>query len=620
MDKALDTPPRLDSEPPSRSPVGQAPVANELGWFPWIAVSTAIGLALCTVADALARSTRSSSQVPFWLGLLFIVVPTGFRVCGVEVRRTERISLVLLLGLALYLVKVVHDPFGFTFGDEFVHVHNADEIVRTHSLFGQNSILPVTARYPGLESIAAALSATSGLGTFGAGLIVIGVARGVIMLGLYLLFERLSQSARVAALATVIYTVNANFLFFSAQFSYESLALPLLAVVLFAVAEHRVAADRLRYAWVVPILLCTMAIVITHHLTSYALIVVLVALAIASGPLATRSRRSFLAFALFAAVATAAWLVVVASGTVGYLTPILSSAFRSTIHTLSGEAAPRHLFGSQGASQLEHAVGVGSILVLAVGLPFGLRVAWRRYRSDPFVRLFSVAAVVFFGVLLLRFAPGAWETANRSSEFLFIGLAFILALTGLDRFAPRRAPWLGSALTALFLALVFCGGVMAGWPASLRLSQPYSIDADWDVVEPEGLALARWAASRLPPTSRVAAPHADARLLMVYGNLYSVSASDYTVNRVLTEPKLQAWELAFLRRHHLRYVTLDRRRRSFDNLAGYFFGRRLGSGGADKLLSSRVARKFDRIPADRVYDSGSIVVYDLGQSGATPKR
>jgi len=162
--------------------------------------------------------------------------------------------------------------------------------------------------------------------------------------------------------------------------------------------------------------------------------------------------------------------------------------------------------------------------------------------------------------------------------------------------------------------------VMAGWPASLRLSQPYRVDDDWDVVEPEGLALARWAASRLPPTSRVAAPHADSRLLMVYGNLYSVSASDYTVNRVLTEPKLQAWELAFLRRHHLRYVTLDRRRRSFDNLAGYFFGRRLGSGGADKLLSSRVARKFDRLPADRVYDSGSIVVYDLGQSGATPKR
>jgi hypothetical protein len=620
MDTALDTPTRLDSEPPPRSPVGRDRVAKELGWFPLIALSTAIGLALCTIADALSRSTRSSSQVPFWLGLLFIVVPTAFRVSQAQIRRTERISLVVLLGLALYLVKVVHDPFGFTFGDELIHVHNTDQIVRSHSLFGQNSILPVTARYPGLESIAAALSATSGLGTFGAGLLVIGVARVVIMLGLYLLFERVSHSPRAAGLATVVYTVNANFLFFSAQFSYESLALPLLVVVLFAVAEHQAAADRTRHAWVVPILLCTMAIAITHHLTSYALIVVLVALAIASGPLATRSRRSLLAFALFAAVSTAAWLVVVASGTVGYLTPILSGAFRSTIHTLSGEAAPRHLFGQQGGSQLERAVGLGSILVLTVGLPFGLRTVWRRYWSDPFVRVFSVAAVVFFGVLLLRFAPGAWETASRSSEFLFIGLAFVLALTGLDRFAPRRAPWLGSALTALLLALVFCGGVIAGWPTSLRLSQPYSIEADSHVIEPEGRALAHWAGSRLPPTSRFAAPHADARLLMVDGNLYALSASDYTVHRVLTEPKLQAWELAFLRRHHLRYVVLDRRQRSFDNLAGYFFGRRPGSSGADKLLSSRVARKFDRIPADRVYDSGSIVVYALGQSGATPKR
>ena len=49
-------------------------------------------------------------------------------------------------------------------------------------------------------------------------------------------------------------------------------------------------------------------------------------------------------------------------------------AIVSTIHTLAGESAPRRLFASSetgySAPLLEQAVGIGSVVLMAVALPF----------------------------------------------------------------------------------------------------------------------------------------------------------------------------------------------------------------------------------------------------------
>lgn len=590
--------------------------AAGLGWLSYLAVSAAAGLAICASADALSRTTRSSSQFPFWLGLLIIVVPIVFRLYSTEPSRRERVCLVAVLGFALYLVKVIQSPFGFTYPDELVHAHNANEILRTHSLFNENTILRVTPKYPGLESVAASVSATTGLGTFGAGLIVIGAARLIVMLALFLLFERVSGSARAAGIGAAIYTANSNFVFFGAQFSYESLALPLLVLVLVCVAERQASEASLRRAWVLPALLATAAIVVTHHLTSYALVAVLAALSLAA---AVRGgwtfRRGPWPFALFAFAATAAWMTVVASSTVGYLTPVFVRAFTSTFHTISGEAGPRKLFTSNStgyvAPPLERIVGVGSIAILAAGVPFGLWQVWRRYRTNPFAIVLSLAATAFFGVVLLRLAPAAWETANRASEFLFIGLAFVLALVTLDRLSGRLARFGTGFLTAC-LSLVFCGGVIAGWQPLFRLAHPYQVKVGTSVIQPESRQLATWASLNLGPRKRFAATQSDGRMLLAYAGERPLVGGNPDVRDILNTPTLERWQLPLLRRNHLRYVAVDLRERTASNIAGYFFGIRPGKGVPDVLLDPGVATKFDTIGANRLYDSGNIFVYDLG--------
>jgi hypothetical protein len=649
---------------------------RRVSWVAVLTLSAAIGIAICTVGDALSRSTRTTSQLLFWVGVLAIVAPIAWRLVSRRATRGERIVLVVLLGVALYLVKVVRSPFGFDMTDELAHAPNSNAILHTHKLFTANSILPVTAHYPGLESVDAAFAAMSGLTSYGAGLVVIGAARVVIMLALYLLFERICGSSRTAALGTATYTANASFLFFDAQVSYESLALPLLVLALFAIAEWQRTQDR--WSWGLVAVLATLAVVVTHHITSYALVVLLLALCVVQlvvrrvlarrtkpGRLAhARSRaglsghrkalveryavdpntlasrwlptagaarrrrktrvatttelRQWVAeqpvpwvFLLVSALATIGWLTFVAASTVGYLRPVFTNAFLSTIHTLSGESGPRHLFtATQGGHQaplLERAVGLGSYALMAAAVPFGLRTIRRRHGYDPFALIFGLASVAFFGLAALRLAPGAWETAERASEFLFIGLGFVLAQTGLHRWSPRWMPWLGRFATAVFVSIIFAGGVIAGTPPSLRLSQPYLIRAGGHTIAPQGRQLAHWAAANLGPGTRYAAGDADARFLDTYAGGYAVTNKAFDVDGILQAPGSAPWQFKSLAKTGAAYVIADRQTTSYGDSRGYFFARR----GSAELLPVGVARKYDRHGADRLYDSGAIKVYRL---------
>jgi hypothetical protein len=592
-------------------------IARTLGLTPVLAVCAAAGLLLITVADERSRAMTSHSQALFWIGILLIFGSIVSRLVHPAPGRMERLSLSALLGLALYLVKVFLDPFGFTFADELVHAPNAEAILRTHHLFHDNAILAATPAYPGLESVTAALASLSGLSIYGAGLIVIGTARLLIVLALFLLVERLLGSSRAAGIAVAVYAANSNFAFFSAQFSYESLALPLLVVVFFAYAEWRESEFRRTYA--AAVVLLTFAVVVTHHLTSYALAATLLAVAIAYRFFGTRNETPA-RFASFAIAAALVWLVVVAGKTVGYLSPVVTGAVRSIVHTVSGESAPRQLFGGKsgggtgsGSGTFERGVAITAVLALLALYPVGLRELWREQRRlstrDPFAKALALAGGLMFVMYALRFAPAAWETANRSSEFLFIGLAVAVPLAVL-RFGTRFAePWLGLGATAV-LTLMFAGGVTAGWQPALRLSQPYEISAAGRVVSAEGRAMASWARQTLGPGRRYAAAEADARLLNTYGDAFARAGQSPDMKDILQSPTLASWELPLLHKYHVRYVVSDRRARAFDNTAGYFFGFRRGPN-RDVRLERTAVTKWNRF--DRIYDSGEIVIFDLGR-------
>jgi hypothetical protein len=586
------------------------------GPSPVVAVAACAGggMLLVSLANALSRQALAPTQLIFWAGVLLIVLPIGYRLSLPGTSARERLGLVVLFGFSLYVVKVVRDPFLFTFPDEPIHSYNASQVGLHHHLFNSNPILPATASYPGLAGATSALMALTGMSSFGAGVFLIGAARLTFMIALFILFGRISGSARLAGIGVAIYAGNSNFLYWGAQYSYESLSLPLLVAVLAAFAEREAAGLKSARAWAVPVLLGTAAIVVTHHLTSYALVVVLVAIAVVYR-LWRLPRPNPWPFAVFALVTALAWLLLVASSTVGYLSPVLSNAFDAIFHTVSGETAPRTLFHSSATTEiggtpiLARLVGLASVGLLFVGFLAGIREAWRRRRGRPFVLLFCIAAAAFFAALGLRFAPAAWETGNRAGEFLFIGLSFVVAYGALRLMKPgpklreRRAAFVAG------LGIVIVGGAIAGWPWDAQLARPLRITAGAADIDSEPLALSRWIANHLPE-GKFAAGDADARLILAPGAAKAKTGDALDIKAILAEPSLEGWELPLLHDHHVGYLVADRRKLASDNVRGYFFS--VPSDEHDALGPLEAMHKFARVPLGRVYDSGNIVLYSLG--------
>ena len=573
-----------------------------------LALSSAVGLVLVSAADALSRSGQKHGGLLFWLGLLAIFVPVTARLTSTSPTRNERVGLLALLGLASYLVKVFRDPFRFLYADEFVHQYNVLSILETHGLFRANPVLPATPAYPGLEAPTAALSAMTGMSMFASGLVVIAAARLIMMLALFLLYEIVTGSGRVAGLAAALYAASPHYLFFVADFSYESLALPIAILALAAALRARPPTGAGRRAWLIVALILTAGVVVTHHMTSYALIATLLAICLVPLPWLPRQPRRPWMVAVAVIALTAGWLVLSARKTVGYLSPVFLGALRETIRTVQGESQVRELFRSSGGAQgpaWEHYVAFASALLVAVSLPFGFRAIWRHYRHLPAPIVFAVAALAYLATLGLRLVPAAWAIAARASEFLFIGSALVLALFALwvlERF-PNVAARAGLVVAA---AVLIIGGVISTTPSSTRLAQPYRVSVRGADVVPQAAAVGQWAREALGAGNRVAAGAADGLFLLLDGRQHVFNGSNPPIPTILETKTLYPWEISVLRRYRIRYVVTDRQPSGTDIADGYYFFR---DKPDNKLALGSL--KFQRAGAGPIYDSGNIVVYDL---------
>ena len=83
------------------------------------ALAMACGLVVVAYADGRARVGDLGAAYPLlWLGLLTIYL-SGVWHAWRSPGRTDGLAVVVLLGVALYMVKVLDSPLHFTFHDEF---------------------------------------------------------------------------------------------------------------------------------------------------------------------------------------------------------------------------------------------------------------------------------------------------------------------------------------------------------------------------------------------------------------------------------------------------------------------------------------------------------------------
>lgn len=644
-----------------------AVASGTVGWgrLPFVALISASGLLLVAIGYTAGRSVAYWADPVYWAGILMIFIPIALRLLSARASRQERLGLVCIIGLELYLVKVLNSPSSFTYHDELLHWRTTFDILQSGHLFQRNSLLPISPLYPGLENIATALINLSGLTIFDAGVVLIGVGRLLLVLALFLFYEEISRSTQVAGLATLLYMANPNFVYFGAQFSYESLALPLaaLALAVLVLRSRFYAGSRVGLNLVA--LIVTAAIITTHHITTYSYVGFLIIWTLVSlllnilcsflewyagktstsalfrfisaqiGQLWSRvagnsgdgERAGYGCMAPLALIAGLTWTVYVASLTINYLAPNITGGLSELFRLITTESGGRQLFRSATgdvAPLWEQLNGYAAVLFILLWLPIGLLQLRRKKGLSDMELALGAIVLTYPATLALRFTSQGLEVSNRTSEFLFVALAFVIAtgMIGLQQRIMRFPPRVFSVLLVGCALIIFTGGVIIGWPRWARLPGPYLVVADTRSIEAEGIETAFWARTMLGANNRIAADRINGILMDSYGdqNPVTISYDNVDVPEIFFASTYDASVRSLIEQGAIKYIIVDKRLGNGLPTGGVYFDYGESNAFQHKTpISAAALNKFDNQPGiSKVYDSGDLAIYAVGGTGNAP--
>lgn len=594
------------------------PTPGAWGMAPALWLVAALGLIPVAAGYNEARLSGPWAQHLYWLGIVLIFAPSAARLLANAPARSERVLLVIGVTVALYGVKVLRTPLEYIAHDELLHVRTAEDIARTGQLFLPNPLIPVSPFYPGLELATVALADVSGLTLTAAGLLVIGAGRVIIAGALFLLYEEITQSERIAGLAALLYTTNPGFVYFDTQFSYESLALPLaaLAVYLVGLAMRQ---DRAPGAPLAAGTLTIGAVVVTHHLTSYFLAAFLLLWTVVAWRRRDDiERRNPWLPTTVTIVLAAVWLIQVAPLMRGYLAPQFQAGAAELTRLLTGTGTSRTLFrtfAGQTAPLVERAVGFSGVLLILAALPFGLWHAWQAWRRDTLALTLAAAALAYPVALVLRLTQAGAEASNRSSEFVAVATSLIVATAATRLRSAIRGDALATPIVVGLATLMLASGVILGIAPWFRMPGPYLVSADVRSIEPEGLAAARWALATLGPDHRVAADRINGLLMLANAQERVISSNLDAANigALLFATRIGPIEFAILRAARVEYLVVDQRLSTGLPMVGvYVEGNEPRAFRHETPVPPAALAKFDGVATmSRIFDSGNIAIYDV---------
>ncbi|HEY3992972.1 MAG TPA: zinc ribbon domain-containing protein [Ktedonobacteraceae bacterium] len=620
----------VDPEPEKPETPQPARDSHALGLLPLLTLFSALGLFTIATAYNAARDTIPGAELFFWLGAGLIFLPALARLIHPQASRLERVGLLCVVALCFYLTIVALSPLRFSGYDEFLHWRTVNDILSTGHLFVANPLLPVSPAYPGMEIVTSALASISGLSTFQAGVIVIGVANLLMVLSLYLLCELLSGSSRLASIATIIYMTNPHFLLFDKQFAYESLAIPLATFVMYVMARYEMLKQSRRWLLLVAWVVLT-AMILTHHLTNFifeGLFLLWAGIYLFLRPLPLR-KSIIIPTIIFGLAMTVVNVLLVGNTVIGYFTSFFADVGSEIAQSLGGSTNNSHqLFSNAGVLPTplwERLLALGSVGLITLSIPFLLICFWRRYRHNTLVCVFAIIVVFYPALQVLRLTSSGAEASDRASAFVFIAISFLAAVAIVQFWPIRLLKWKQSIVISAALVVLFMGGIILGdgLPPNF-MPGPYEVSADARSIDPEGIEAALWSYEYLGPNNRMYADRDNQLLLSVYGEQYLVTklGDKIDVTDVYFSPAVGSYEISLLQKGQIHYLLVDMRLSKGLPQDGYYFEAGEPNANAETApLNPAYLTKFATVPGiNRLFDSGNIAIYDTGGLINAPKK
>ncbi len=612
----------------------------------WIAFAAmpfyaVLGIISIAIADTLSRRGYAyhTTSAFFWSGLLLIFIPIAGRILCRTTGRCERLVLVVLLGITLYLVKVLASPDGFTSFDEYIHWRSTTDILLTQHLFSFNPLLPTAAYYPGLAAITAALVEITGLNIFVSGLIIIGVARVLISACFFLIAERVTGSSRGAAGASLIYAANPMFLFWSSTFEYEDLGLPLAAFVIWWFGRTGNQPGRL-----VPIVttISIVAITVTHHIAGFALAVLLGTWWLLER-LARRfsvKQQSLGAIFLISGSTALIWFFSVARPAASYVfTDNVLPAFQQTISLITGHSASRQLYVSGGfvPPTWETFAGFAAVGLVLLSLPLALYAAWNvafpkepavqgwRLRSRVPMVIAMVAAAAYPLSLIPRLTYDGVAISGRSSEYVFTGLGCVLGLlveepvwdrSGKPRHRRARyllAGWRRTFAATCMVTVVFVGNITIGTAFYQRLPESSRPQGYPWTIQPNVITASTWTREHLGINQRFGANADDALALDTYGEQDALAEN--SIWPIFFANSMNEEVVRSIRSDRIHYLMVDwQMTEGVPPSPGYYFSpQEPNAGSYTRRFPVAALQKFNSNCTRLIYQSGYIQIFDLSR-------
>ena len=268
---------------------------------------------------------------------------------------------------------------------------------------------------------------------------------------------------------------------------------------------------------------------------------------------------------------------------------------------------------------------LSSVGLVTLGIPFSFLCIWRQYRYKVLPFTLGLLSLLYPFTQALRLTGESANIPDRSSPYIFIAVSFVLAILITQMWPTRKLKQMQTIWITIMVSLVFLGGNMLGaGPPWILLPSGYLVGDDGRSISLEGIQSATWALSHLGPNNRISADSTNSLLMGTYGDQRIVTppVDGVDVAPVFYATQFASWEVSILQSAQVHYLIVDLRLSTALPVKGYYF---TGEEEPDINLIAPINRqaltKFDTVPRiNRIFDSGNIVIYDVGELTNASKK
>ena len=594
-------------------PEGQQPSQWRLE--PLATLLSCTGLLIQVIGYYYGWGGDEATAIGLWyVGFVAIVVPFAWLLLAPSRTGHQRLGAALAFGLIMYGSWLLTNPVMSTRFDENLHVTTLVDMVEDAEFFHPNTMLPVSPHYPGLEFATAGVHWLTGLPLIVCQVLVVVTARSVFILALFLLASRIGRSTQVGAATVLLYAGSAQFYFFNSQFSYQTVAIAMLMAALYLVVRAFDSEKERPWKELLAAQACLGGLAITHHLTSWLMLLLLWVLTVFFWRGGEERRfRLMLITAEIGTVVVLAWTSLITPLLISYLRPIFDVASTQLLGVLYGEGTERQVGAATDGTQApswEVMVMFASILLWCLMLLPAAWRAWRRGSVGPTkARYVPLAIAVAYPALqLARFAPSAAEVADRASTFVMMAMALIVGAW----LAPRTAQLAAYVIPGL-LVLILGGTLLGSGPDWQRVPGPYLAGAEQRSIDAETVAVAQWVGTYLPEGSRIAGDSTFNRLLPNFAPVTTITqpAGYDSMTPLFIAHSVDQEVLRLVLQNDVDFIIVDTRMVGQTVRSGCFFEASCDYGRDANTISRDQVEKFEGEEGfDKILD-GPVRVYDV---------